>query len=98
MQAERGGIQAVPRRVIQLRRQSLGGVGEFDRIGGMSFSLRFHPLRNFVPMHGNFVRRFNAEPHFIAGDSEDLDTNAESGKDDFVVTTAGQNEHDKTPY
>ena len=71
-----------------------GGRGKLERGG---FAVGCHPLGDFVPMDGNLVRCFDAEPHFVAGHAEDFDADAERREDDFVVASAGENEHGRTP-
>ena len=48
-------------------------------------------------MDGNLVRRVDSQANLVAGNAENLDADAECGKDDLVVATARKNEHVRTP-
>ena len=63
----------------------------FRKLQRIDFAVGFHSLGDFVPMHGNFVRCIDAEANFVAGNAENLNADAECGKDDFVVAATREN-------
>ena len=92
MEAQGRGVQAISRAMVQLAAKRFYGRGKLQRIG---FAVGYHSLRNFVPMNGDFMRRFDAQPHLVACHAQNLHANAEGGEDDFIIAAARENEHNQ---
>jgi hypothetical protein len=50
-------------------------------------------IGHFLTMNRDIRWRIDADTHSIAGDVENLDRNPERWENDFLMITAGQNEH-----